>query len=144
MHPFGRMRSEKRTLAAVFGFLGSLALSSCGGSDASTGPGVPTVGVPDATSLLSPTFSSLRENVFGPKCMECHGAGFAAAGVDFSSYERLMGSAHRAPLVTPGKPEESRLWEVLSEGRMPPNGAKLSVPELDAIRSWILNGAKDD
>jgi hypothetical protein len=45
-----------------------------------------------------------------------------------------------ASMVTPGKPEESSLWQSISAGRMPPEGP-LSDEEQKLLRSWIEVGA---
>ena len=92
---------------------------------------------PDATFFESRIRPVLAEN-----CYRCHSATMAApkAGVILDTKEGL-----RAQLV-PGKPDESRIIEVLSYEdpvvQMPPPG-KLSDAVLADIRQWIASGAVD-
>ena len=118
---------------------------------------------PKAAAHQPATLKSVRETVFVPSCSynACHGGSAAHGGLDLTATnlrEALVGKASKGrpemALVTPGKPEESWLYHVLS--RCKPQGAKavaahmpLNAPELleDAlvakVRQWIADGAKD-
>jgi hypothetical protein len=118
---------------------------------------------PTATAQQPATLQSIRETVFVPSCSysACHGGAVAHAGLDLTVAnlrEALVGKASKGrpemDLVTPGKPEQSWLYQVLS--RCKPKGKKgavahmpLNAPELldDAlvakVRQWIADGAKD-
>ncbi|HET7838385.1 MAG TPA: cytochrome c [Rectinemataceae bacterium] len=67
--------------------------------------------------------------VFAAYCQACH----EWAG----SYEGIMGSG----LVVPGRPEESKAWLMVAEGRMPAAGPRPSEEEKALIRDWIGAGA---
>jgi hypothetical protein len=43
--------------------------------------------------------------------------------------------------IVPGNPDDSRLFQWVSSGKMPP-GRKLDAPEIAAIRQWIEQGAQ--
>ncbi len=72
------------------------------------------------------------------QCGRCHVQGnrgrFSAA-----TFMALMDSGH----VDPGKPEVSRLIEVIEDGDMPPGGS-LTDQDLQTLKQWIKQGAKSD
>ena len=79
------------------------------------------------------------------KCIECHGPSKQENGVRLDRRaDVLNGKAGDAPLVTPGKPEESRLLAVLEHTKediaMPPPG-KLDDAVRLAVVQWISDGA---
>ncbi len=90
---------------------------------------------------LVASYESLNANVFAPKCLTCHEGAGAPHGVDLSSYESIVQSNLFPALVVPGDPENSSLYASVSEGRMPKGPAKLGRAEIEAIASWIRNGA---
>jgi hypothetical protein len=79
------------------------------------------------------------------RCIECHGPSKQENGVRLDRRaDVLNGKAGDAPLVTPGKPEESRLLAVLEHSSediaMPPAG-KLDDSIRLAVAKWISDGA---
>jgi cytochrome c553 len=79
------------------------------------------------------------------KCIECHGPTKQENGVRLDRRnDVLQGKASESPLITPGKPEESRLWKVLEHSTddiaMPPSG-KLEEAQRAVIAKWIAEGA---
>lgn len=85
-------------------------------------------------------------------CLECHrpgGAGFAASGFDVSSYESLMKGGNYGPLVVPGDPLTSTL-NMLVEGRahpsirMPHGRETLTRREIETLRVWVQEGARNN
>jgi len=86
-------------------------------------------------------------------CLECHqegGAGFEASGFDMSTHAGLMKGTRNGPMVIAGDSMGSNLV-VLMEGRadpsiaMPHGGSeKVSKLEIDTIKVWIDQGAKDN
>ncbi len=74
----------------------------------------------------------------------CHDAASAADDVVLTSFSTVMQTAE----VRPGNPDNSKLYKVLIETnpskRMPPPPlAALTPQQIEAIRKWILQGAKD-
>ena len=79
------------------------------------------------------------------KCIECHGPTKQEHQVRLDRRsDVLSGSASEIPLVVPGKPQDSRLWQVLQHAendiRMPSSG-KLDQDSLAAVQLWIIEGA---
>jgi hypothetical protein len=73
-------------------------------------------------------------------CYDCHGARNRGGGTDLRSVALMAGSqAGRRPVVVSGKPEASRMYRLLQDGRMPPIGP-LDPGDVQIIRSWIAAG----
>lgn len=92
---------------------------------------------------LTASFRSVRQNIFVPKCVECHSGSNAPHGIDLSSYQRIVNSSLFPPLVIPGNPESSSLYSACASGDMPKNASRLSSAELKVIYDWIKNGASE-
>jgi mono/diheme cytochrome c family protein len=88
--------------------------------------------------------------IFKGWCVSCHqpgGQGYAASGLDLTSYDSLMKGTKFGPMVIAGQPDDSNLF-VLVEGRAKvqmPYGHK-PLPEClrQNIWSWIFQGAKNN
>ncbi len=120
----------------------------------------------DAEPVVAPTFTNVRETLFSSTCVfsSCHGVGGAAAGLDFLAPDlhdtllsRMPISADTAmPLVEPGEPDNSWLYQVISQCQptddagtvrphMPLNAPELADPRMVAVvRDWIAAGAPND
>ncbi len=79
-------------------------------------------------------------------CMGCHGPGsFAAGGLDLTSMRTLLEGGSRGPAVVPGDAEASLLLQAVAgthaELRMPQGRPALEPRQVDALRTWIEQGA---
>jgi mono/diheme cytochrome c family protein len=76
-------------------------------------------------------------------CAQCHGEKTHMRELNLSSAEGIARGSESGAVVIPGKPEESPLYKMLHEGRMPPGGT-LKVPEemLATIHKWVEQGAR--
>lgn len=98
---------------------------------------------------LKPTFASIHQNIFVPKCMSCHNPAGSAKNYPLDTQEQVIDPA--AGIVEAGNPGTSSLYRRLlvkcEPGkkckRMPPPdaGPALSDGEIDIIRQWIVEGA---
>jgi hypothetical protein len=105
-------------------------------------------GVPAAkkgpVSFINDVAPILKEN-----CFACHDAKKRKGKLDMSTYENFRkGGSHEDPVV-PGKPDESRILDLLTakdKSRMPPpeSGDALPKEKLATIGQWIVEGAKLD
>ncbi|MFO1153233.1 MAG: c-type cytochrome domain-containing protein [Rhodospirillales bacterium] len=86
------------------------------------------------------------------RCGECHspgGEGYQKSGLDLTSYHGLMTGTKHGAIVIPGEPLRSNLL-VLVEGRadpslrMPHSGPPLLKAQVQIIRDWVRQGAKDN
>jgi hypothetical protein len=86
-------------------------------------------------------------------CIECHqagGAGEVASGFSMASYADLMRGTRNGPMVIAGDSLGSNML-VLMEGRADPSikmphgkSVSASKAELDTLRLWIDQGARDN
>ena len=87
--------------------------------------------------------------IFLANCQGCHQPAKAGGGYVMTGFESLAkpGESGEAPLVA-GKPEASNLLEqiVVVDGKavMPKGKPPLKPAEIELIRQWIAQGAKDD
>lgn len=99
---------------------------------------------PVVTDPENPGFKNDILPIFLTYCSGCHNATTANDGYIFTSYETIT-----AKKFTPGDPEETELYEKITEDddddRMPqaPN-PRLSEDKIRLIRNWILNGAPNN
>ncbi len=88
--------------------------------------------------------------ILGEYCFACHDSKKRSGKYEMITFEKLMAGGSSGEAITPGKPEESDLWELMvtdAERRMPPRKDNLSpVPKEKAeiIKRWIAAGAKLD
>ncbi len=61
-----------------------------------------------------------------------------------ATIEALSQGVGGAPVIIPGKPDESHLIELVADGTMPPGNAQLSEAEVEKLTKWIANGAAVD
>ncbi len=129
----------------------ALWVGGCSGGEAP-----PKAAAPAAPAGEASAFAGLEAEILVPKCARagCHGGDGAAGGLDLSrgkAHADLVGvAASRRPdrlLVSPGDPEGSYLMQRLVAGgdspRMPLAAAPLTDAEVEAIRAWIRDGAKE-
>jgi hypothetical protein len=105
-----------------------------------------------ACSPRNVSFSADVQPILKQYCLECHlpgGPGYGASGFDMSSYETLMKGGKYGPFVIPGDPFTSTL-NMLVEGRahpsirMPHGRDKLNDREVEILRVWVKEGAKNN
>jgi hypothetical protein len=76
------------------------------------------------------------------KCLRCHGEKGKKADLDLRTRVGIFKGSESGPVVQPGKPQESLLYEMVHSGKMPPGkSAKLGPKEVETIRRWIVAGA---
>src|SRR5947209_8296898 len=88
-----------------------------------------------------PPFESNVLPILQSNCVPCHSDKVRMKDLNLSAYESLMKGSESGPVVVPGKPEESRLYQLVQEGKMPVGKPRLSEKEMAAIRAWIEGGA---
>jgi hypothetical protein len=128
-----------------------LVLASCGGDgviDPGTGP-------PNGNA---PTLTSLKASIFTPQCAlpGCHAVPFPEQGMDLSAgnvyaYTVGVNSVELSPYkrIDPGNAADSYLYMKIAGdpriiGDRMPFGGMLTAVEIDAVRTWIEAGAKND
>ena len=96
-----------------------------------------------ATTEDVPIFEKDVQPVLSTYCLTCHGKSSPEQGVDLRTARTVLRGGFNGPVVGRGSPDESLLYQKLSQGKMPPKAFKSQVPEADVetIRRWIEAGA---
>ncbi|MBI5908625.1 MAG: hypothetical protein HY848_01520 [Betaproteobacteria bacterium] len=108
-----------------------------------------------AVAACAPAGVSYNKDVqpiLAKNCAECHAPGqkgFAASGLDTTSYQGLMKGGKFGQLVKPGDALTSAL-NMLVEGRvhasiqMPHGREKLPAKDIETLKVWVNEGAKNN
>jgi mono/diheme cytochrome c family protein len=98
----------------------------------------------ESQTTTPPAFEADILPIFQAKCTMCHGS---MGGWDGSSYQTTMTSGDNAPVIIPGDPEGSLLYQKLlgtqTEGAIMPPTGKLPDETINIIRDWIAAGAPE-
>ncbi|MGP1678466.1 MAG: c-type cytochrome domain-containing protein [Burkholderiales bacterium] len=106
-------------------------------------------------AACSPSGVSYNKDVqpiLSKNCAECHAPGkegFIASRLDVTSYQALMKGGKYGPLVKPGDALSSSL-NMLVEGRahasirMPHGREKLPDKDIETLKVWVNEGAKNN
>jgi mono/diheme cytochrome c family protein len=76
-------------------------------------------------------------------CSRCH-IQRKRGGLSMASFKDLSTGGEGGSVIEPGKLEESRLYELVQSGEMPPGNARLKEEEVALLGAWIRGGAKFD
>lgn len=110
------------------------------------------VAVVAACSSKSVSYGKEVQPMLAKNCAECHipgKPGFEASGLDMTSYQSLMKGGKFGPLIKPGDAFTSAL-NMLVEGRanpairMPHGKEKLSAADIEMLKTWVNDGAKNN
>ena len=95
----------------------------------------------------APGFTRDIKPVLQKNCQGCHQPSSLASGLDLTSFEAFQKCGKRGPAFIAGKPDESPVIRYVSgvtQPRMPLGQPALKSEDIDLLRAWILDGAKDD
>jgi hypothetical protein len=92
------------------------------------------------------SFRNDVEPILQRHCRGCHSSARAKGKLNMDSVAQMRKGGHSGPLFVPGKPDESRLIEVVSgpEPSMPQKQPPLSAEKIQILRQWVLAGGLDD
>ena len=85
-------------------------------------------------------------------CLDCHtigGEGYKKAGLSMDSYENLLKGTKYGKIIVPGNSLDSVFIQVV-EGRvdksitMPHGGKSLVKTEIETLKTWVDQGAKNN
>ena len=94
----------------------------------------------DPASAATRTFNDLVAPLLARRCLECHNASDKKGGLDLMSSEAALVGGDSGPPITPGKLEESIVWEKVASDEMPPK-KPLSDAEKQILADWVASGA---
>ena len=80
------------------------------------------------------------------KCQGCHQPAKSQGKLVLTAYEGLKTGGESGPGFEVGKPDESNIVNNVSGTKplMPPMGEPMTAEEVDLVKHWIAQGAKDD
>jgi hypothetical protein len=90
------------------------------------------------------TYQDHVRPIFAASCLSCHNPDKAKAGLDLSTYGAMMNGSSNGKVITPGSPDESMLYLLVTfqeEPHMPQKANKLPDAQLETIKKWIAGGA---
>src|SRR5258708_110180 len=123
--------------------LASLFVSLLIGGLARAGEPAKIDGTPKAVSEQEAFFEQKVRPLLVAKCLECHGEKKQEGGLRLDSRAALLKGNESGPAVVGGKPDESRLLEVIGYEdviKMPPK-QKLAEAEIGTLTEWVKIGA---
>ncbi len=85
----------------------------------------------------APTYAANIQAVFNTRCVACHNATTASAGLDLSTYAGVTKGGQDGAVVLPGDSANSLLVKIQSSQHF----ANLTPEELELVRQWIDAGA---
>ena len=85
------------------------------------------------------TYEGTFKALFEGRCTLCHGDPEYKADLDLSSYEGLLKGGKNGQAIIPGDPENSLL--IMRQSEQLEHGGQVLDQELEALRSWIAEGA---
>src|SRR6266480_6107435 len=79
-------------------------------------------------------------------CMGCHTPEKKKGGLDMTSYALLAKGGKEGVVFVVGQPDKSKLVTMVSgpEPEMPEKGDKLTAAQVEILKRWVAEGAKDD
>ena len=87
-------------------------------------------------------FSGDIKDIMAQFYFECHGAENTESGLDLRTIESMLKGGESGPVLVPGKPEESLLFKMIHQGKMPPDGQMPGKGDIERVRKWIVSGAQ--
>lgn len=89
----------------------------------------------DAATL----WSTKVQPLFDVNCVKCHGPLEQKSGLELDTPQAALKGSEDGPVIVPGKPEESALWQNLAakaDPHMPPK-KQFTDAEREVVREWI-------
>jgi WD40 repeat protein/mono/diheme cytochrome c family protein len=101
----------------------------------------PDAGAKDVVTYKDHVLPILRKH-----CVNCHNPDKATSDLNVMSYQTIMTGGSSGEAISPGKPDQSLLYLVVThaeEPNMPPKQPKIPDAEIAVIKRWIELGAPD-
>jgi Planctomycete cytochrome C len=139
-------RNTLRYIAAAAGVVALTLALSCKDSNPVGPDGSPSDVVFPADSV---SYSQSVQVLFNQTCAlpSCHSSGEGVDRVKLDNYQNLRFGVNGLSVVIPGSPDQSELVlriEGRTGDRMPINRNPLNQNQINGIRTWIAEGAKDN
>jgi mono/diheme cytochrome c family protein len=100
---------------------------------------------PAAVSDTPVSFSGDVMPIFQASCIKCHGGEDGEKGdLDLRTHEDVMKGGESGAVVVAGDAANSLLVKLITEGKMPKRGDKLTQDQVDLIARWVNEGAQNN
>ena len=91
-------------------------------------------------------FEGPVKSVLEHRCIHCHNNARGDGGLNLQNRELVFAGGSGGPFIVPGKPDQSKIWNVLllpekNHKMMPADGWGLTLYEMQSFRAWIKAGA---
>lgn len=109
-------------------------------------PATPTT-APTPAPTVDLANVSFKNNVlplFEQHCTKCHGGAEPKEGLRLTSYDEVMAGSMNGSVIEPGDVKNSYLIEMVTSGKMPKEGRKLTPDEIGIITAWVEAGAPNN
>ncbi len=90
------------------------------------------------------SFANDIQPMLESRCVNCHGGNKTEKGLSLKSYDAMMAGSENGPVVTAGDAANSSLAKMVSSGKMPKRGPKLTPDQVQLIVDWIDQGAQNN
>src|SRR5262245_7537090 len=95
------------------------------------------LGEANADQPAAPSFEGQVRPILKVYCFDCHGEGEKVkGGLDLRLRRSIVAGGKTGPALIAEKPDDSLLFQRISEQQMPPTKKKLSKEEIEVIRRW--------
>ena len=129
------MRSFRIEASILFGILFCIAVSISIANPAKAQEN-------DAPNSKAPTFEADIAPILKSRCWQCHGANTQKGELALHTPATIQKGSESGAVIVAGKSSESRLFELVKHGEMPPDRqGTLTEAEVELIRRWIDSGA---
>jgi len=95
----------------------------------------------DTETTATVSFSADVLPIINSRCENCHGGDKIEKDLNLLSYNGIMAGSEDGAVVAPGDVAGSLLYDLISSGKMPKRGPKVTPVELALIEAWIAEGA---
>jgi len=92
------------------------------------------------------SFATSIKPLLERQCVNCHNSNAMFGDLSLENAEHAFKTRSKEAVITPGSPEKSLLYQVLTLPRaelksMPPTGHKISPQDTELVKRWIQQGA---
>src|SRR5262249_730179 len=95
----------------------------------------------------NPTYVDDVLPILRQSCTSCHGDDKQKGGLNLASFANMQQGGWSGAVVVPGDPDKSRLYLLMAhkdEPKMPPKADKLPEAQLNLLKLWIDQGAREN